>query len=212
MGDARRYLTQAQSIAEEHGLQLLAQEISTEHDKLLDQLDEWEALKIKKASISERMSLASLDESIELIQRKRELKTPELTDEEPLSLLIITAGGILLFSYSFSSELKIDDELFGGFLSAITSFSDEIFSQGLDRAKFGSYTVLMNNVGPFFFCYVLKGQTYLAKKKLSNFTENFQNNSSMMETLNKFNQTGQVIELKDFPFLDGFIKRIFTNN
>ncbi|MFX1279360.1 MAG: tetratricopeptide repeat protein [Promethearchaeota archaeon] len=210
MSDARRYLTQAQSIAEEHGLQLLAREISMEHDKLLDQLDEWEDLKIKETSISERMNLASLKESIDLLQRKRELKAPELTDEEPILLLIISTGGVLLFSYSFSNELKIDDELFGGFLSAITSFSDEIFSQGLDRAKFGSYTVLMNNVGPFFFCYLLKGQTYLAKKKLSNFTENLQKNSSMMETLNKFNQRGQVIELKDFPFLEGFIQGIFN--
>ena len=211
MGDARRYLTQAQRIAEDHNLQLLARAISTEHDKLLEQLDEWENLKINKASISKRMTLASLDESVELLQQKRAVKPPELTQEEPVLLLILTGGGILLFSYPFSDEVKVEDELFGGFLSAISSFSDEVFSEGLDRAKFGRYTVLMNNVGDFSFCYVLKGQTYLAKKKLHDFTENFQKNTSMMQTLKKFNQTSQVIEVKDFPFLEGFIKEIFTN-
>ena len=158
------------------------------------------------------MALASMDESVELIQRKRAIKTPELVNEEPVLLLILAEGGFLLFSYPFTDEVKVEDEIFGGFLSAITSFSDEVFSEGFDRAKFGSYTVLMKNVGDFSFCYVLKGQTYLAKKKLSNFTENFQKNTSMMQTLNKFNQTSHVIEIKDFPFLEGFIKGIFIKN
>ncbi|MHA2123831.1 MAG: tetratricopeptide repeat protein [Promethearchaeota archaeon] len=143
MGDARRYLTQAQSVAEEHGLQLLAREISMEHDKLLGQLDKWESLNNANAPISERMELASLEKSVELIQRRRTLEVPELTQEEPILLLIIGEGGVLLFSYPFTDEVKVDDELFGGFLSAITSFSDEVFSEGLDRAKFGQYTVLM---------------------------------------------------------------------
>jgi len=211
MGDARRYLTQAQHIAEKHDLQLLAREISTEHDKLLTQLDKWEELNKTNAPISERMALASLNESVELMQRRRAINKSELINEKPILLLIITGGGILLFSYPFSDEIKVDDELFGGFLSAISSFSDEVFSEGLDRAKFGQYTVLMNNIGDFSFCYVLKGPSYLAQKKLSNFTENFQENTSMMQTLDKFNQTSQVIEVKDFPFLEGFIKEIFTN-
>ncbi len=211
MGDTRRYLTQAQHIAEEHSLQLLARAISTEHDNLLEQLDKWEEFKASDAPISERMALASLNESVELLQRKRAIKAPELINEEPVLLLILAGGGILLFSYPFSDEIKIEDEIFGGFLSALTSFSDEVFSVGLDRAKFGQYTVLMNNIADFSFCYVFKGQTYIAKKKLANFTENFQKNTSMMQILNKFNQTNQVIEVKDFPFLEGFIKEIFTN-
>jgi len=211
MGDARRYLTQAQHIAEEHSLQLLARAISTEHDKLLEQLDKWEEFKKSNPPISERMALASLEESVELMQRKRAIKPPKLTNEEPVLLLIIGEGGILLFSYPFSDEVKIEDEIFGGFLSAFTMFSDEVFSEGLDRVKFGSYTVLMKKLADLSFCYLFKGQTYLAQKKLSNFTENFQKNTSMMQTLTKFNQTSQVIELKEFPFLEGFIKEIFTN-
>jgi tetratricopeptide (TPR) repeat protein len=211
MGDARRYLTQAQQIADSHGLQLLAREISHEHDKLLEQLDGLESFKKKKMTMSERLELASMDESIDLLQRKRAINAPELTNEEPMLLLIIAEGGILLFSYPFSEEVKINDELFGGFLSAFTSFSDEILSEGLDRAKFGQYTVLMKNVADYSFCYLFKGQTYLAKKKIHNFTESFQNNSSMMQTLNEHHQTSQVIEVKNFPFLEGYIKEIFTN-
>ncbi|MHA2087007.1 MAG: hypothetical protein ACW972_01940, partial [Promethearchaeota archaeon] len=67
----------------------------------------------------------------------------------------------------------------------------------------------MKNVTKFSFCYLFKGQSYLAQQKLSDFTENFQKNTSMMQILDKFNQASQVIELKDFPFLEGFIKGIF---
>jgi len=31
-----------------------------------------------------------------------------------------------------------------------------------------------------------------------------------METLEKYYKTSQVLELKDFPFLEGFIKGIFV--
>jgi len=211
MGDARRHLTQAQQIAEEHGFQLLAREISTEHDKLLERLNKWEELDKSNAPMSERMALASLEESLDLIQRRRAIKTPELVNEDPILLLIIGEGGILLFSHPFSDEMKVEDEIFGSFLSAIKSFSDEVFSEGLDRAKFGQYTVLIKNIADFSFCYLFKGQTYLAQKKIVNFTENFQKNTSMMQTLNKYNQTSQVIEVKDFPFLEGFINEIFIN-
>jgi tetratricopeptide (TPR) repeat protein len=211
MGDARRYLAKAQQIADSHSLQLLAREISHEHDKLLEQLEGLESYKKKKMTLSERMELASLDETIDLMQGKRSINAPKLTDEKPVLLLILAGGGILLFSYPFSDEVKVEDELFGGFLSAITTFSDEALSEGLDRAKFGQYTVLMKDVADFSFCYLFKGQTYVAQKKLANFTENFQKNTSMMQTLNKFHHKSQIIELKDFPFLEGFIKGIFTN-
>ena len=212
MGDARRYLTEAQQIADSHSLQLLAREISHAHDQLIEQLDGLESYKKKKMTLSERLELASLDDTLDLMQGRRAVNAPNLIDEEPVLLLIIGEGGILLFSYPFSEEVKVEGELFGGFFSAISSFSKEVFSQGLDRAKFGQYTVLMKSIGDFSFCYVLKGQTYVAQKKLSNFMENFQKDTSMMQTLNKFNQTSQVIELKKFPFLEGFIKGIFINS
>jgi len=211
MGDARRYLTEAQKISDSHSLQLLARDISYQHDRLLEQLEGLESYKKKKLTMSERIDLASLDDTLDLMQGRRAVKAPNLIDEEPVLLLILAGGGFLLFSYPFSDEVKVEDELFGGFLSAITSFSDEALSEELDRAKFGQYTVLMKNITDFSFCYLFKGQSYVAQKKLNNFTETLQKDSSMMQTLDKFNQTSQVIELKDFPFLKGFITETFIN-
>ena len=192
MGDARRELSQAQDIAESHGLQLLAREISNEHDKLLEQLGDWENLQEQKATIAERMDLISLDESIALMQGKRTINPPELTNEEPILLMILTEGGVLLFSYPFVDEWEQNSEMLGSFLSAFKSFSNEFFSEGLDRVKFGKFMVLMENALNFSICYLFKGQTYVAKKKLLDFTNSIQKNVSIMETLEKYYQTSQV--------------------
>ncbi|MHA2325285.1 MAG: tetratricopeptide repeat protein [Promethearchaeota archaeon] len=209
MGDARLYLTRAQEIAEEYGLQLLAQSISKEHDKLLEQLDKFENTDKRYIDLSESQNLTSLEELMARMQGKRVIKAPELVNEDPLLLLIITEGGVPVFSYPFADEWNREDDLFASFLSAITSFSSEFFSEGLDRMKFGKYTVLMKSMGELSSCYLFKGQTYLAKQKLTRFIEGIQNNNSIMQALMKFYQASQVVELKDFPFLEAYIKEIF---
>ncbi|MHA1985520.1 MAG: tetratricopeptide repeat protein [Promethearchaeota archaeon] len=212
MGDTRRFFTEAQSIADKYGYDWLAKTISVEHDNLLGQLDIWEELKKSKAPVSERIKLASLDGIIDLLVEKRIIEPPKIIDEQPVLLLILSEGGILMFSYPFSDEWKRDDEIFGSFLNAFMSFSTEFFSEGLDRVKFGQYTVLMENLANFSICYLYKGQTYLAKQKLAYFTQRLQNNSSILQTLNKFHEASQVIELNDFPFLEIFITEIFNKN
>ncbi|MHA2181423.1 MAG: hypothetical protein ACXAAH_08375, partial [Promethearchaeota archaeon] len=141
----------------------------------------------------------------------KEVKKLEVVKEQPVLLLILIEGGILLLSYPFTDEWRSNDELFGGFLTAFMSFSNEFFADGLERAKFGEYTVLMETFSKYSICYLYKGQTYPAKKKLSYFIERIQNAPSIMKTLDKFYETSQVIELKDFPFLEGFITEIFTS-
>jgi tetratricopeptide (TPR) repeat protein len=206
---SRELLTQAQEIASEHSLQLLAKKISNEHDSLLEELETWQSFKKTQASLSKRLKRSDLATVLDRLLGKRAIESPELAPEKPILLLIIAEGGILLFSYPFVDEWRQDSELFGSFLSAFKSFSDEFFSEGLDRVKFGEHTVLMEPIKKYSICYLYKGQTYLAKQKLAHFTKHIQNFPSMMQALNKFFQTSQVIELKDFPFLEGFITEIF---
>jgi len=124
-------------------------------------------------------------------------------------LLIAAEGGVLVFSYPFADEWKFDDDLFSGFLNSFSSISDEIFSEGLDRAKFGQYTVLINSVGNFSVCYLFKGQSYLALQKITDFTKRIQNESSIWQTLEKFYKASQVLEIKDIPSLEPIITETF---
>ncbi|MFW9818724.1 MAG: hypothetical protein ACFFE5_03860, partial [Candidatus Thorarchaeota archaeon] len=208
--DAEHLLTQAQEIAEIHGLNLLAIKISNEHDNLLEQLNFWSNLEKENIPMSERLKLASIEGIIDRIQGKRVVKPVEPSHEKPVLLLIIGEGGFPLFSNSFSKEWDFEDDLISGFLSAFDSFSGELFAKRLDRAKFGDYTILMQTVSPFSICYLFKGQTFLAKQKLAKFVDSIKSSEKIWQTINKYYNTNRVVELKDHPSIELLIDDIFT--
>ncbi|MHA2088064.1 MAG: tetratricopeptide repeat protein, partial [Promethearchaeota archaeon] len=142
MKEAQRLLIQAQQITEGFGLKLLAIKISNEHDELLKHLNIWNNLKESRSSLKERMEFARLNKQMENIIRNRAIEAPELLDEDPVLLLVVSEGGIPIFSQSFIQNPSFENHLFGGFFTAINSFINEKFSEGLDRASFGEYTLL----------------------------------------------------------------------
>ncbi|MHA1191484.1 MAG: tetratricopeptide repeat protein [Promethearchaeota archaeon] len=206
---ARRFLTQAQKIAESHGIKRLAMKISHEHDELLRHIKMWENLKESDAPLSERWKLAGLNEQMENMVKKRMITVPEYSDEEPVLLLIISKGGIPFFSQSFIEDKSFESHLFGGFLSTIDYFMKEMFSEGLDRAVFGEHTLLMKAIPPFFISYIFKGDSYYALQKVDYFTDHLQKENEIWQNLLKSFQTNKTIQLKDDPLLESLITEIF---
>ncbi|GAH14891.1 unnamed protein product, partial [marine sediment metagenome] len=102
--------------------------------------------------MSERLKLASVDDVIDRMQGKLAIEPLEPIEEQPVVLLILVEGNILLLSYPFSEKWKQDDNLLGSFLSAFSTFRDEFISQGLDRAKFGEETLLLQSIDSFLIC------------------------------------------------------------
>ena len=207
---ARRFLTQAQKIAEKYGMKRLAMKISHEHDELLRQKEIWENLKESKASITERWKLAGLNEQIKLMVKKRMVEIQKPKDEEPVHLLIVSKGGIPFFSQTFKEDASFEEHLFGGFFTTIHAFIKANFSEGLDRAIFGEYTLLMNSLEPFFVCYIIKGESYLAQKRIGAFTDKIQSDQEIGQVFNKYYQMNQKIEFKDIPSLEYLITDIFS--
>ena len=140
---------------------------------------------------------------------KRIIEVPELSDEQPVLLLIITEGGTPFFSQSFIEEKSFESHLFGGFLTTIDYFIKEMFSEGLERAVFGEHTLLMKSLPPFFITYIFKGNSYYALKKINYFRDYIQKNDSIWSKLLKYFQSNQSIRPKDFPLLDSLITEIF---
>lgn len=209
--ETRILLKKAQQIAEKFGLSRLAIKISHEHDDFLKQQKVWENLNKEKVTIDEIMELSGLNQQMKGMLRKKKKESPKVSEEEPILVLVVSEGGEPLFSQSFTEEWSFEDHLFGSFLSAINSFSDEIFAEGLDRANFGQYTVLMKSITPYLLCYLFKGQSYLAQQRLGYFADTLQTNEVIWETFNRFNQTNQLIQRKDVPLLDPLIEDIFIN-
>ncbi|TFF90132.1 MAG: tetratricopeptide repeat protein, partial [Promethearchaeota archaeon] len=139
---AQRFLTQAQKVAESNGIMRLARKISFEHDKLIEQFGKWRKLKDEHVPVSERWKFAGLSEQIKRMKKKGLQDVPDISDEKPIYLLIVSEGGMPFFSQSFTSDKKFEEHLFGGFFITLNSFIIENFSEGLNRASFGEYTLL----------------------------------------------------------------------
>jgi tetratricopeptide (TPR) repeat protein len=208
MGGARKLLTEAQSIADEHGLHHLAGMISREHDRLLEELKLWESFKKSQASVSERLKLASIDKVLEHMQR-RTIEVPEVSVEEPILLLIMDKNGVSYFTHSFIGDWDFDD-LFSSFMSAFNTFTKEIFSNSIDRVKIADNTILINPIESFLACYIIKGQSYPAQQKLARFTEAIRANSEIWQALNKSAKTSEMLELNKPPALKMVIDEIFA--
>ncbi|MHA1986402.1 MAG: hypothetical protein ACW98D_07180 [Promethearchaeota archaeon] len=208
---AQLLLTKAQEIAEDLKIPRLARKISTEHDELLKQLTIWENIDESKVSLPERLKLTRLNVQMENMTKKRAIDVPDLSDEDSVHLLIISEGGTPIFSHSFITDETFEDDLIGSFFTAINSFINEKFSEGLDRASFGEYTLLMNSVKPFLMCYVYKGQSYPAQQRLRHFIDKFKRNNEIWSVFDKYIQTNQEVQLEDVPSLDSLIKEVFID-
>jgi tetratricopeptide (TPR) repeat protein len=209
--EARKFLTQGQQIAEKYGLKLLANKISNEHDELLKQLRTWENLKESNAPLNQRIKIAGLKEQIENMARKRAIEVSSPSDEKPVFLFIVSEGGNPIFSQSFVQDQDFEDHIFGGFFTAINSFINEKFAEGLDRAIFGEHTLLMNSVSPFFVCYIFKGQSYSAQQRVGVFIDRMQNDKDIWQAFEKYYQTNQEIQINNIPSLEPLIKEIFID-
>ncbi|MFX0092263.1 MAG: tetratricopeptide repeat protein [Candidatus Hodarchaeota archaeon] len=210
--ETRQLFTQAQFIAEEKGLGRLALKISTEHDVLLEQLNTWEEIRKQNASLSERADLALLEDILKHMIRKQPIEVPKLPEEEPVLFLILTGTGTCLFSRSFRSESKLPDQIVGGFLSAIQTFSTQVFAKTLDRIKFQDYTLFMKVEGPFLICYIFKGYSYPAQQKLSQVIKQIRTNNSIWHLLKRAMKIGRVLRSKETGDLESLLTEIFDSN
>ncbi|MFX0179058.1 MAG: tetratricopeptide repeat protein [Candidatus Hodarchaeota archaeon] len=208
LGDARKFFTKAERIADEHGLHLLARTISTEHDMLLEQLEKWENLRKAKTSISERLKLVEIDKTIDHMKGKKMIEPPDLVEEDPIILIIMSKAGNVYFNHTFIKNWDHSD-LFSSFISAFNTFSSEIFAKTIDRIKIGENVIFIKPVEPFIACYVSKGQSYPAIKKLNKFSYFIKNKKEIWDILNKAAKTSQELSVNNSPLLGAVINEIF---
>jgi len=210
---AKKLMSEAQMIAEMHDLNLLAQRISHDQDSLLDQSPLWDELLERNAPISERIKLASLNGVLGRMQGKAAIDPPKITKEKPILLLIMSKDGVPHFSHPFQVNLDLDP-LFSSFLSAFNSFGNELFSSesSIERINIGEHRILINHLENYIVCYVIKGQSYLAKRKLEKFTTEIQVVLEIWDALKISTKTGKMLEMHNPHVLGTLVNRIFCEN
>ncbi len=208
MGQARQLFTKAERIADEHGLHLLARTISNEHDKLLAQLEKWDNLREINAPVSERLKYVEINDTLNHMMGKQMMEPPDLIEENPILLLIMSDAGDTYFKHNFIKDWDYSD-LFSSFISAFNTFSSEIFAKTIDRIKIGKNIIFIKPVDPFLVCYVSKGQSYPAIKKLKKFSDSIKVKSEIWQKLNKAAQSSQELSIDNLPLLGNVVKEIF---
>jgi hypothetical protein len=210
---AKKLMSEAQMIAEMHDLNLLAQRISHDQDSLLDQSPLWDELLERNAPISERIKLASLNGVLGRMQGKAAIDPPKITKEKPILLLIMSKDGVPHFSHPFQVNLDLDP-LFSSFLSAFNSFGNELFSSesSIERINIGEHRILINHLENYIVCYVIKGQSYLAKRKLEKFTTEIRVVLEIWDALKISTKTGKMLEMHNPHVLGTLVNRIFCEN
>lgn len=166
--DAKVALGKAIFLAQQHGIIKFEFLASQELDKLLQSEEEWEDLQERRAPLKDRLDLTGIEETLSSLTRKREEEF-EVKREDPVLFIVLQKNGLPLFSSKFKQEIKMDNQLIGGFISAVNTFGQQIFSSEgqVERIKHGGFTLISQIVlGKFTFCYAFKGPSYLASKKM----------------------------------------------
>ena len=185
LSEAKYLLTQAQLIAEEKGLRRLALKISSEFDKLLNQMNKWQALIKQDIPLTERLAISDIDNLLIRMIKREEIILLDYEAENPIFLVILNKDGQTLFTHRFSTLSKLDGALIGGFIAAINSFSSEILKApgNIERIKHQDYNLIIKAHEKMLFTYVYKGQSYSALKKLNNFVDLAKNSKLVWEAL-----------------------------
>ena len=96
-------------------------------------------------------------------------------DDNSVLLLILDAGGLTIFTKFFTRESEYDEQLIGGFLTAINTFSKEAFGANfLRQMNYKNFHILFDVVDDYRIVYAFKGDLLSATKKFNEFVQSIQ--------------------------------------
>lgn len=202
VNDAKEVLIKAQELANQKGILKFEYIISRELDQLLSQEEKWEDLRARGASLIERIDATGLEQTLNNLIRKRE-EFAEIEAEDPVLFMILMEGGLSAFSSKYKTDITLDDQLIAGFMSAVNTFGQQVFSTvgSVERIKQGEFTLISKKVGSSLtFCYAFKGPSYLAVKKLDKIVSDVGNSEMMKNMVTKIenNELLEGVEEEDF--------------
>ncbi len=142
--------------------------------------------------------------------KQKELEILEEQDEEPIILLLLSESGIPIYSKNFAMSQDFNDMLVAGFISAINNFIQEAFgvSGCIDRIKHEENSIIIKKIASLYFCYVYKGESYTASKRIENFITNIKN-SNIWQDLQKSEQITKILNQSKINKIEAIIYRTF---
>jgi tetratricopeptide (TPR) repeat protein len=178
---AQHLYTEAQAMAEEKELELMARKISDEHDFLIGQLDLWEKFTTKLPSILEIFELTRIEDMLSQMLRK----------------------GVVLPS-------EVENDIIERILPEMkTQIEEETDYKTSRRGRLYDYSYILRKIDKLFFCYYFVGKSYPAIHKLEKFSRILNEASKIWERLVTFSQSGLSLNYEERNFIASSIDNIF---
>ncbi|MHA1667025.1 MAG: tetratricopeptide repeat protein, partial [Candidatus Heimdallarchaeaceae archaeon] len=159
--DASTVLNQAKELAEIHENYNLQKEC----EECLRRIQTGETKTFAK-------SITDITAVIESLSKKAYLKKTEHLPKTYF-LSIFTNDGVRIYSYSFDEDLKINETLVSGLISAISNMSSEFFDSGLRGIDFEGKKILVESFGKFIGILVCDRDSFNARTKLYDYVRRF---------------------------------------
>ena len=144
-----------------------------------------------------------------IIRKRAEIA--EIKEESPFMFLIIAMSGMSIFSKLFVDQDLLDEQLIGGFITAINIVTQQAFSDqdAIEGIRHQDFTLLLKYLGStrILCVYVFKGQTYFAMQKLKTFIETVQYDPEAIKLIDDANDIGEIIS--EQPALVNLVTKIF---
>ena len=145
--------------------------------------------------------------SIRWLQNKQRL---EKFIETPILLLVLTEGGLSIFTKKFEAGRQLVDQLIGGLITAINSFGQDVFEGSpMDQIVYQEYTVVLTVYENMMFCYIFQGTAQFAREKLALFVESLQTSDEIWEILDTARKRGVFLKSSEQNRLDQIITDVF---
>ncbi len=203
------------ALAEENELFNYAVSTTLTYDKIINQYSQWIELKKQQSSIDQRLELLNIETIITTLKENKSAIVEEIESETPQMISIFTENGLSLYSYSFNSESKTDDQILAGFLTAINEFGKQMFTgdttgTNIEQLKFNNSMILLKKEHNINITYIFNGPSYYALKKLSDLVDKVKSASEIwfFLTSNSFPEVNDMITTK----IDSFIQEIFESS
>ena len=206
-------LSNALTIAQTKELTSLAILISLEQDIFIQQKNKWKEVIQDEIPLKNRIEIAHMENLFEFMVDNKFLKSTDIKQEYPILLMVNSEGGMNLFTNLFDKNIKIDSFLVSSFLSAIDSFSKEMFAStgSIETIKHQDYTILIKSIDKLSFSYVYKGHSYHAIQKLEEFIKKIMINKEIVSKFEDLYLNINGLDDSTAKKLDSYSKSIFLD-
>ncbi|MHA2501662.1 MAG: tetratricopeptide repeat protein [Candidatus Kariarchaeaceae archaeon] len=152
------------TLSKDHDLDYFAKLSNDFLRQLGTQLQYW---KNQGAEIDRRIEKAEIFSFLRNIQYEN-LGNLTMEQEIPILFMIIDTAGSVKLNIRFVMMDEINEQMIGTFISAINLFFSEAFvsSNNIERINSNDYTLLLKAEYGITYCYIFKGQSYFATRKL----------------------------------------------